>query len=196
MELLLIRHAVAERAPAPGAAADPPLGAPGREQARRLAEWLAGERVDALYTSPLRRARETAGALAQRLGLCPATEPGVAEFERGGGAYLPLEELRRADPQRWRALVRGGAYAEGDVAGFRRGVVAAFERVIAAHPGRRVAVVCHGGVINAWLSHLLEHERLFLFEPLYTGVSRFLAARSGERSLRSLNEAPHLREPL
>jgi probable phosphoglycerate mutase len=68
--------------------------------------------------------------------------------------------------------------------------------VIAAHPGRRVAVVCHGGVINAWLSHLLELERLFLFEPLYAGVSRFLAARSGERSVRSLNEASHLREPL
>jgi probable phosphoglycerate mutase len=54
-------------------------------------------------------------------------------------------------------------------------------------------VVCHGGVINAWTSHLLGLERIFLFEPAYTSVSRYLAASSGERSLLSLNETAHLR---
>ena len=89
------------------------------------------------------------------------------------------------------AIVRGRL--EGEVDRFRAEVVAALDEVIEANPGRRVAVFCHGGVVNAWLSHLLGVERLFLFEPVYTGVSRFLAARSGERSLTSLNEAAHLR---
>jgi len=55
-------------------------------------------------------------------------------------------------------------------------------------------VVCHGGVINAWVSHLIGLERVFLFEPGYTSVSRFFAASSGHRTLASLNEAAHLRE--
>ena len=102
-------------------------------------------------------------------------------------------ELKRTDPERWRALIDSGFYLEGEVDRFRAEVVSALDEVIEANPGRRVAVFCHGGVVNAWLSHLLGLERLFLFEPAYTGVSRFLAARSGERSLTSLNESAHLR---
>ena len=86
-----------------------------------------------------------------------------------------------------------GGHAHGDVAAFRRTVVSSLEDVIAAHAGQRVAVVCHGGVINAFASHLLGLDALFLFEPHYTSISRFRAARSGERSLASLNETAHLR---
>ncbi|MDJ0852424.1 MAG: histidine phosphatase family protein [Myxococcota bacterium] len=194
VELILIRHALPLRVETPdGSPADPPLGAEGREQAERLSRWLARERLDALYTSPLRRARETAAPLEAALGLRAVVEPRVAEFDKDAPVYVPLEELKRTDPERWRALIDSGFYLEGEVDRFRADVVAALDAVIDANPGRRVAVFCHGGVVNAWLSHLLGLERLFLFEPIYTGVSRFLAARSGERSLTSLNEAAHLR---
>jgi probable phosphoglycerate mutase len=72
-------------------------------------------------------------------------------------------------------------------------VVEALERIIAANPGGRVAVVCHGGVINAWAGHLLGVADPLFFDPTYTSVNRFLAASSGERSLVSLNESAHLR---
>jgi probable phosphoglycerate mutase len=194
MELILIRHALPLRLESPdGSPADPPLGEEGRRQAERLAAWLAGEPLDALYTSPLRRARETAAPLERALGLAARVAPGVREFDADAPVYVPLEELKRLDPERWKALVRSGFYLEGAVDEFRRAVVDALEAVIRSHPGGRVAVVCHGGVINAWVSHLLALERLFLFEPVYTSVHRFLAARSGERSLTSLNEAAHLR---
>ena len=78
-----------------------------------------------------------------------------------------------------------------DLAAFQREVVAAMERLIAPNAGRRIAVVCHGGVINAWASHILKTPAPFIFQPDYTSISRFLAARSGERNLVSLNEMPH-----
>lgn len=196
MELLLIRHGLPERVERDdGLPADPPLAPRGREQAERLAHWLAAERIDALYTSPLRRAHETALPLAQRMQLELAIEPGVAELDQDSSTYLPLDELKASDPERWRALVQGGLYAGIDLAAFQRRVVASLERVIGAHPGQRVAVVCHGGVINGWARHVLGvSSPLFLFfDPTYTSINRFMAAKTGERSLVSLNEAAHLR---
>jgi probable phosphoglycerate mutase len=195
MELLLIRHALPVRLErADGSPADPPLSAAGRAQAERLAEWLAAEPLDVLYTSPLRRARETAAPVARQRGLEPRVEPGVSEFDSDAPVYIPMEELKAQDYERWLALVRSGVYVDGDVASFRDTVVASLEKLIETHPGGRVAVICHGGVINAWTSHLLGLEQLFLFDPTYCSVSRFLAARSGERTIGSLNEAAHLRD--
>ena len=194
MELLLIRHGLPLRIENDdGTPADPPLAPLGLEQAKRLAEWFATERIDALYASPLRRAHQTAEPLAalQRLEL--RLEPGVVEFDQDAESYVPLEELKANDYERWKALVQGGLYAAIDIESFRRGVASTLERIIADHAGARVAVVCHGGVINAWTSHVLGIAEPLFFQPTYTSVSRFLAAGSGERSVVSLNEAAHLR---
>ena len=75
---------------------------------------------------------------------------------------------------------------------FRARVIAAMERIVSDNPGRRVAVSCHGGVIGAYLSHLLGIDRIF-FEASYTSVSRVMAASTGERSVGSMNELAHLR---
>jgi len=195
VELLLIRHALPLRLEnRDGTPADPPLAPAGRRQAERLAAWLAPERIDALYTSPLRRARETADLLARARGLVVRVEPGVAEFDPLAASYVPLEEIKAENRELWLELVSGGLTAGVDVALFRRTVAAALERIVAAHPGGRVAVVCHGGVVNVWAAHVLGLEPTLFFQPAYTSVSRFLAASSGERSLLSLNETAHLRE--
>lgn len=195
MELLLIRHALPLRVEKPdGTPADPPLSAEGRRQAARLAAWLGSERVDAVYASPLRRARQTALPIAAAHALEVRIEPGVVEFDPDSSSYVPLEELRAESRELWLELVSGGLTAGVDVALFRRIVAAALERIVAAHPGARVAVVCHGGVVNAWAAHVLGLEPTLFFQPGYTSVSRFLAAGSGERSLLSLNETAHLRD--
>jgi probable phosphoglycerate mutase len=196
MELLLIRHALPLRVEKrDGTPADPPLSPEGSRQAQRLARWLAVERLDAVVASPLRRARETAAPLADAHGLAVQIEPGVAEFDPLAASYVPLEELKAESRELWLELVSGGLTAGIDVALFRRTVAAALERIVAAHPGGRVAVVCHGGVVNAWAAHVLGLEPTLFFQPAYTSVSRFLAAGSGERSLLSLNETAHLRDP-
>jgi len=191
MELLLIRHGLPVRVEnTDGAPADPPLSVEGRDQAERVARWLADEPIDALYTSPLRRAKETAAPLERLRGLTARVEPGVIEFDHQESSYVPLEELKATDYEAWRDQMRG--YVEGDAAHFRGAVVDALERIIGEHPGERVVVTCHGGVINAWTSHLLGLDRVFLFEPLYTGLNRYRASRAGHRTLVSLNESPHL----
>ncbi len=53
--------------------------------------------------------------------------------------------------------------------------------------------MCHGGIINGYLSAMLGLDSLLFFVPDYTSVSRVRAARSGTRSLVSLNETAHLR---
>lgn len=195
MELLLIRHALPVRVERrDGTPADPPLSPAGREQTARLADWIAREGVDAVYASPLRRARETAQPLARRAGVPLAIEPGVVELDAQSSVYVPLEELKATDYPRWQELVqRGGLYAGVDLPAFRRNVVRTLEVLIGAHAGDRIAVVCHGGVINAWAGHVLGVEAPFFLDVDYTSVSRFLAASSGERSVRSINETAHLR---
>jgi probable phosphoglycerate mutase len=194
MELLLIRHGLPVRIEnEDGSAADPPLSPEGRVQAQQLAAWLKQERIDGIYASPLRRAHETAMPLATATALEIELEPGVVEFDPEAPTYIPLEELKATDYERWREMVQGGFYASVDIAAFQRGVVATLEHIISRNSSRSIAVVCHGGVINSWASHVLGIDNPLFFEPTYTSVNRFLAASSGERSVVSLNEAAHLR---
>ena len=191
----MIRHGLPLRVEtADGRPADPSLSSEGRGQAEKLAAWLATESIDALYSSPLQRARETAQALARQCGRDVTIEPGVVELDHLSSSYVPMEELKATDYPRWQELVQqGGLYAHVDLPAFRRNVVETLERIIAAHRGARVAVCCHGGVINAWAGHVIGVEDPFFLDVGYTSVSRFLAASSGERSVVSINETAHLR---
>ncbi|MCA9509397.1 MAG: histidine phosphatase family protein [Myxococcales bacterium] len=194
MELLLVRHGLPLRVErADGRPADPSLAPEGVWQARRVARFLARERIAAVVASPLRRAKETAAPLAEALGLDVAVEPRIREADADASSYVPLEELKRDDRAAWEAAIRGGIFGGGDPRAFQRDVVDALEGVIASHPGGRVAVFCHGGVINAWAAHVLGIDDLLFLDARYTSVSRFLAASSGERSVASLNETAHLR---
>jgi len=188
VELLLIRHALPVRVDegTVDGPADPHLAALGVQQAEALADWLAGETVHAIWSSPMRRARETAAPLSSRLGLPVQVDEGLAEYDRGAGSYIPIEELKAANDPRWTQLPERPEE-------FQRDVVTAIEAIVAAHPGERVAVVCHGGVINAYAGHVLGLTDPLFFLPAYTSVSRILAASTGTRSIESLNESAHIR---
>jgi len=196
MELVLVRHAEplrVEEGSVEGAA-DPGLTVRGVEQAERLARWLAPEAPDAIVTSPLRRAVETARPLATALGASATVVPGVAEYDASSGSYIPIEEVRAARNERWYATIEGRWADVGgvDPSAFQRRVVPALEAVVRDHPGERVVVVTHGGVVNVYLAHVLGIDRLLWFHPEYTSVSRVHAARTGERSVATLNETAHL----
>lgn len=192
MELLLIRHGLPLRVTDADGPADPPLAEEGRRQAKALAEWLVTHGgVDAIWASPLRRAQETAQPLAEALALPVTTDEGLAEYDRHSAHYVPLEELK--DDSYWLEQVAAEwAALEADPAAFRAGVAQAVDRIVESHAGQRVAVVCHGGVVNAYVGGLLDANRALFFEPIYTSISRVFAARSGERTLHTLNETPHL----
>jgi probable phosphoglycerate mutase len=187
MELILVRHGLPERR---DDTSDPPLAPEGHEQARRVARWLAAERIDAVVTSPMIRAVQTAEPFLALAGLDAQVHPDIVEFDRGAGRYVPIEVLKREDYPAWQAMVAG----EGvDIAAFHMLVVAALEQIVAANAGRNVAVFCHGGVINVWTAHVLGLAPRLFFEPGYASVHRYLCARSGQRNVVALNERGHLR---
>ncbi len=90
--------------------------------------------------------------------------------------------------------MQGGYEAQPDFAEFHTHAVAALGEISRRHSGERVLVVCHGGVINVWAADVLGLGPRLFFEPGYTSINRFRVARSGERSVGSLNELGHLRE--
>jgi 2,3-bisphosphoglycerate-dependent phosphoglycerate mutase len=195
MELLLIRHALPIRREDVDGPADPELSEAGRDQAMHLASWLADERLDAVYSSPMQRARETAAPLASVHGLEVLVDEELAEYDRQSHWYVPVEELKAAGDPRWREIVAGEwGDVEVDPETFRDIVYKAVERLIDANPSKRIAAVCHGGVINAYLSKILGIENATgFFYPNYTSIHRVMAARSGERTVHTLNETAHLR---
>jgi probable phosphoglycerate mutase len=71
VRLILVRHALPHRASTADGVADPELTELGRQQAERVAVALTGEPIGAVYTSPQRRAVDTAAPLARALGITP-----------------------------------------------------------------------------------------------------------------------------
>lgn len=199
-EVLLVRHG--ESAPVvPGTpeSDDPPLSSRGAEQVAALAARLAGKRLDAVWSSDLARARDTALALAEPRGLPLVQRPDLREvhlgdWERGEfrrrAAVRDPEFLAWAATGRWEAIPN----AEPDEH-LRDRVAAAVDEAAAAHPGGSVAVVCHGGVINAWLARFTGSHRSLVVSIDNTSVTRLRT--DGERWLvLGVNDHHHLGDPL
>lgn len=195
MELILIRHALPVRREVTEGAADPELSADGLAQAELMANYLGTERIDAIYASPMRRAVETAAPLGAAFGLTAIVEDDIAEYDRDASAYVPIEELKATGDPRFAEIERGLDLVGDEMAQFSARVIAALERIVDRHPGQTVAAVCHGGVINAYLGHVLGVAFTppgFIY-PNYTSLHRIAASRSGVRSVVTVNETPHLR---
>lgn len=190
-----MRHALPLRRESIEGPADPELSPDGHAQAEHLATYLSSEHLDAIYASPLRRAQQTAEALAAHHSTDVLVCDGIAEFDRYSGEYIPTEELKAENHPRYHAVINGEWDSDEETAAeFRARVVAAIEELIDAHPGQRIVVVCHGGVINGYLCHVLglTHPRGF-FYPNYTSINRVAASRGGARSVVTINETSHLR---
>lgn len=190
MDLVLIRHARPIRIDDGAGPADPELTDLGHRQAKAMADWLAEEHLDALYVSPMLRARQTAAPLEQRLGLPAEVVDGVQEYDAEDKSYIPIEDLK-ADKEKWRSFITRQHL--DDMSGFSNLVVSTIEDLIGQHRSQRIGIICHGGVVNVWAANVLGLSPTMFFEPHYTSINRFVAASSGERSLQSLNEVAHLR---
>jgi broad specificity phosphatase PhoE len=123
----------------------------GRHQAVELADRLANDEIDAVYSSDLLRAVETAEPVAKRLGLPLQTLPELREVDVGTWAGLTRDEVAKRFPdgfRRWSEWQTGWEDGETyDEMGER--VVGAILRLAGEHPGERILVVSHGGAIRA-----------------------------------------------
>ena len=187
-----MRHGLPERVELESGRADPALSPVGRRQADEVAAWLGRERIDAVYTSPMRRAVETAEPLAAALGMRAEVRQAVAEYDRAASYYIPMEQLKAEDYEAWKSFVDGGYGDEFDMAAFAATVCRGMEEIVGANAGRRVAVFCHGGVVNVWAARVLGMAPRLFVDVGYASISRFMCASTGERNVRSLNETGHL----
>ncbi len=192
MELMLIRHGLPMKIiNEDGAPADPPLSETGLDQAEKVARWLDRHQIDKLYSSPMQRAYQTAEPLARAKNLEIEVRDGVAEYDRDAGHYIPVEQLKELDYERWKKLM-SGEMEDIDFPAFCQNVISTLEGIIAENKGKSVAVTCHGGVVNVWAAHVIGFEPRMFFNPDYTSINRFRAASSGEKSVVTLNEHFHL----
>ena len=134
---------------------DAPLSPRGEAQAARLAAGLAPTRFDAIYTSPLRRARDTAAACGAALGLAPVALDDLREVGLGDWEGLTMTTVLAQDGERYRRWLEGpvehppsGGEPMVSLAGR---VQAALAGIGAQHPEGRVLVVSHGGAISSAL---------------------------------------------
>ncbi|MEE1842539.1 bifunctional RNase H/acid phosphatase [Streptomyces sp. NPDC086796] len=179
---------------------DPELSAAGRHQADRIARSLA-ERgtIEEIVSSPLRRCRETAAAVAARLGLEVRIEDGLRETDFGAWEGLTFAEVRERygpDLDAWLASAKaaptGGGESFAEVA---RRVAATRDRLTARHAGRTVLLVTHVTPIKTLVRLALgaPPEAMFRMELSAASVSAVAYYADGNASVRVLNDTSHLR---
>ncbi|GAA4284355.1 histidine phosphatase family protein [Brevibacterium daeguense] len=203
-EVYLVRHGQQVRAgqDSPESMAyDAHLSEIGWKQAEAVSRALAGVGIDAVYSSDLARANDTGKAIAAHYGHEVIVDarirevgifrdvPGEQSFEQAVGTERALEASRRmVETLTWDSIPLGEGSAE-----FRTRVHSAIWEISSRHSGQKVAIACHGGVINAFLAEEYGLERDFLFRPAHAGITR---VRFGEDRAVMLtgNEITHLEE--
>jgi alpha-ribazole phosphatase/probable phosphoglycerate mutase len=130
---------------------DRPLTERGREQAHALADLVGAEKINAVYTSPLSRARETAEIVAARVGLKVVALPELREVDTGSWSGLSRADVEARFPEgfaHWRS--GGSAWENGESYDeMAERVIGALRKIAEDHPDGRVLVVSHGGPIRA-----------------------------------------------
>lgn len=133
------------------------LNEEGRREARELAERMENVALDAIYSSPLERARETAEPLARKLELPVRESPAFHEIDFGDWTNKSFDEL--AEIEEWRQYnhFRSGIAIPGGerMVEVQARVVAELERLKRMHPDQRVAVFTHADVIRMTVLHYL-----------------------------------------
>jgi broad specificity phosphatase PhoE/ribonuclease HI len=207
--LVLVRHGAtshtADKRFSGGlASSNPGLTDEGRGQVREVAEWLAplGEAVEAVVASPVRRTRESAEILAERLALGLVEEPGFAEMEFGAWDGLTFAEVRERYPDEiegWLGSLDVAPNGGESFSEVEKRVLAGLERVLDDYAGKTVLVVSHVTPIKILVAHAVAAplSALFRMELSTASVSvvSFVAATgsdvAGRRgSMRLYNAQP------
>jgi alpha-ribazole phosphatase len=157
-KLYLIRHGETEqnRTGILMGSTDTPLNDHGRLQAASLRERINALEVDSIFSSPLQRAVETASLVfGEEAGII--TDSSLQEFHFGEWEGLHFSEIARRYPREWQMWLTDWeltAIPGGEVFGaFKHRVISFVEEVVGYNPGKRVAVVSHGGCIRSLLAH-------------------------------------------
>jgi probable phosphoglycerate mutase len=190
-ELILVRHGNAVRIN--GDYFHAPLTELGQEQAARTGQYFNApeNHLDGFYASPLRRTKETATIIGEKIGQTAELRLGVQEvmaFEMP--ALVVLEILSIFDPIEDYLDARAGGPIRWPIEGR---VSAVLLDILAKHPNQRVAVVAHAGVISAALSWYLPEKRWRWWRTTVSNCSLTRFKVEGNRAeLLAVNDIKHL----
>lgn len=175
----------------------------GRRQAEALRDrWTSGAELplDALWSSTLPRASETAGIVGAGIGLTVTEHPDLVEQRPGDADGVPFADFTtRFGIPDWESRPHAPMAPGGEsVAEFHHRASRAIEEIAAAHRGQTVMVVCHGGVIDAAFRALLDVPRYGHFDlwTLNCSITELSVDDTGDRRGRwrlvRYNDAAHL----
>lgn len=168
--------------------ADVPLNPTGREQARRVADAIGDDGWDAIASSPLSRSMETARAIADVAGIDRhdiEQDPDLVERAYGEAEGLTLAEREVRFPDgNWPGLEEWD-----DVA---KRAMLALEHIVVRHPGKRVLLICHGGVINAILAVITKGEMGTGITVIINTARTVLVKQGDAWEVESVNVTDHL----
>lgn len=176
----------------------PGINALGARQAEAAAGRLAGERrVQAVYTSDLERAAETAAVIGRRLGLEPIVDVRLREVDVGAWAGLTRRDVADADPDAYALWTRAAneGYPGGETfEQLERRSIEAVDDIAGAVPDGAAVVVCHGGTIRAVVGAALQlpSSRRGQLATGRNGSISVLETRVWGLVLVAYNEAGHL----
>jgi len=200
MRLILVRHGETDsnRAGLALGRDDVELNETGRWQAQRLAEALQGEPIVAVHSSPLRRALDTARAIAERHHLTVQVDDGLIEMDIGEMEGLTFQQVRERYPQ-FLQLWLGGRAAYEPMPGGERLVDVqerawqALERVCGSRTQETVMAVTHNFVLLCILCRVLGLE-LAEFRRLRHNVAAIsiLQVQDGRMTVLGMNDTCHL----
>ena len=182
-----------------GAGVDGSLSPLGERQADQVANFLAAIPLDAVFSSPLKRARETAQRIASRQNLDVSIVAGIQEVSVGRWERLDWATIEREFPVEYRQFVEDSA-THGYLGGESYNDVAArispvFDQLLADNAGKRIAIVAHSVVNRTWLATLLgaplrEAKEL----PQDNCCINVIRYRNGHAKLLTLNSHFHISE--
>ncbi|MFJ8646439.1 bifunctional RNase H/acid phosphatase [Streptomyces sp. NPDC093546] len=178
---------------------DPELSAVGLRQAEAVASALAARgTIQDIVSSPLRRCRQTAEAVAARLGLDVRIEDGLRETDFGAWEGLTFAEVRERYPDdlnAWLSSAKSAPTGGESFAATARRVAATRDELTARHAGRTVLLVTHVTPIKTLIRLALgaPPESLFRMELSAASLSAVAYYKDGNASVRLLNDTSHLR---
>jgi broad specificity phosphatase PhoE len=187
---LLVRHALCDSVGVTiaGRRAAVPLNEAGRRQASALASRLADAACDALYSSPLERALQTASAIAERIGLEPVPHESFTEIDFGSWSGEPLAKLdERSEWRRFNRFRSWTAIPDGElVITAQARAVSGLVHLRSLHPGQRVIVVTHADVIRSLLAYTagMGLDQLLRYECDPASVSVITVSQESARIVR------------
>lgn len=200
-ELLLVRHGASEPAradrpfPLCDGHGDPALAPEGERQAELVCARLAAVGFDAVYVTTLRRTAQTAAPLLRAHGIEATVEPGLREVGLGeweGGLFrIKVAENGELAQRMWREERYDVIPGAEPATAFADRVRDAVTRLAAAHPGQRVVVFTHGGVIGQILAEATGARRFAFAAADNTSISHVVVV-DGRWIVRGFNDTTHL----